>query len=164
MMTIAVALCAAAPAAQAADPVGAAVTAANNYRARHHVPPLRLDPSVSRVAQDWAAQLQSRGGLQHRPDTQYGENLFWGSSGSESVERVARLAVDSWYGEGRGYNYAQDYTGSNGALHFTALVWKSSTRVGVGISQGRNGTYVVVNFAPAGNVVGEFRANVLPPR
>ena len=50
------------------------------------------------------------------------------------------------------------------ALHFTALVWKSTERIGVGLSQGRNGSYLVVNFAPAGNVLGQFRTNVRPAR
>ena len=43
------------------------------------------------------------------------------------------------------------------------MVWKASDRVGVGLKQGTNGTYVVVNFAQRGNTLNRFVANVLPP-
>lgn len=130
---------------------------------------MRLDSSVTRVAQEWANQQQSRGGPgQHRPNTPYGENLFWGSSGGESADSFVRAAANAWYNENRGYDYKREHTGSNinsnKALHFTALVWKSTDRIGVGLSQGRNGSYLMVNFAPAGNMLGEFKANVRPPR
>ncbi|KJK46979.1 hypothetical protein UK23_21740 [Lentzea aerocolonigenes] len=141
----------------------------NQYRARHGAPPVRLDSSVSQVAQDWANRLQSRGGpSQHRPNNQFGEDIFWGSGGGENPDGFSRHGIDAFYGEGRGYNYSQEWNGSNinqnHALHFTALVWRSTNRIGVGLAQGRNGSYLVVNFAPAGNVLGQFRANVLPPR
>lgn len=169
MLVIVVGVCTAAPAAQAAGPADTLLSAINTYRARHGVPAVRLDSSVTRVAQEWANQQQSRGGPgQHRPNTLYGENLFWGSSGSESAGRFVSTAANAWYNENRGYDYSREYTspniGSNRALHFTALVWKSTDRIGVGLSQGRNGSYLVVNFAPAGNVLGQFKTNVRPPR
>lgn len=58
--------------------------------------------------------------------------------------------------------------------HFTALVWKSSTKVGFGFSQGAdsrvisgktwNGRsiYVVANYQATGNVIGQYATNVLP--
>ncbi len=42
------------------------------------------------------------------------------------------------------------------------MVWKSTTKMGVGKATGSNGwTYVVVNYSPAGNVQGQFSSNVL---
>ncbi|MFM9445583.1 hypothetical protein [Streptomyces acidiscabies] len=47
---------------------------------------------------------------------------------------------------------------------FSQVVWKSSARIGVGMAKTTNGkTYVVVDYAPAGNVAGQYAANVLPP-
>ena len=56
--------------------------------------------------------------------------------------------------------------------HFTQLVWKSSTSIGLGMAVGKhlnkNAYYCTAQYSPAGNVVGNnnqyFRDNVLPAR
>jgi hypothetical protein len=43
----------------------------------------------------------------------------------------------------------------------TQLLWKSSTKLGVGISQSPNGMYnVVANYDPRGNMIGSFADNL----
>ena len=43
-------------------------------------------------------------------------------------------------------------------------MWKDSTELGVGMARNRNGeVYVVCNYNPAGNFLGSFTENVLPP-
>lgn len=43
-------------------------------------------------------------------------------------------------------------------------MWRSSTELGVGMARNRNGeVYVVCNYNPAGNFLGSFMENVLPP-
>lgn len=43
----------------------------------------------------------------------------------------------------------------------TQLLWKSSTKMGVGVSKNANGTYnVVANYDPIGNVQGFFKENL----
>lgn len=45
--------------------------------------------------------------------------------------------------------------------HMTQLLWNSSLKMGVGVSLGADGMYyVVANYDPAGNVVGEFMNNL----
>lgn len=47
--------------------------------------------------------------------------------------------------------------------HFTQVVWRDSTELGVGMARNRNGeVYVVCNYNPAGNFLGSFTDNVLP--
>lgn len=121
---------------------------------------------MSRTAQEWADHLHETDGFEHRPNNAYGENLYWVGSRTRAVDTVATKALDNWYGESRGYNYTREMTSDNvdySVLHFTAMVWKASDRVGVGLKQGTNGTYVVVNFAQRGNTLNRFVANVLPP-
>ncbi|MEU0884285.1 CAP family protein [Lentzea sp. NPDC005914] len=152
--------------ALASDPVAKTVELLNAYRAKHGVAPLSLDSEVSRTAQEWADHLHETDGFEHRPDNPYGENLYWTSSRTRAIDTVATKALANWYGESRGYDYAKEMTQSTvdyGVLHFTAMVWKSSDRVGVGLKQGANGTYVVLNFAARGNTLTQFVANVLPP-
>lgn len=152
--------------ALAADPVTKTVELLNAYRAKHGVAPLSLDSEVTRTAQEWADHLHETDGFEHRPDNPYGENLYWTGSRTRAIDTVATNALNNWYSESRGYDYATEMTASNidySVLHFTAMVWKSSDRVGVGLKQGSNGTYVVLNFAARGNTLNQFVANVLPP-
>lgn len=160
------ALAAPAPAAQAADPVAKTVELLNAYRAKHGAPPLSLDSEVTHTAQEWADHLHETKAFEHRPDNLYGENLYWSGTSTRAIDRVATNALEKWYAESRGYDYTREMTASNinyNVLHFTAMVWQSSDRVGVGLKQGANGTYVVVNFAPRGNTLNHFVANVHPP-
>ncbi|WP_394617665.1 CAP family protein [Lentzea sp. JNUCC 0626] len=153
------------PTAHASDPFTKTAELINAHRAKHGVPPLSLDSEVSRTAQEWADHLQSTNRFEHRPNNTYGENLYEAGR-NRPIDTVIGKALDDWYGESRRYDYDKEMTPSTvdlSVLHFTAMVWKSSDRVGVGISQGRNGTYVVVNFAERGNTLNRFKANVLPP-
>lgn len=101
-----------------------------------------------------------------------GENLYasYTTAASIATDTLANSALNSWYGEVAKYNYANPgFAASTG--HFTQVVWKSSTQLGCGAAQGTktiNGTeykafYVVCHYAPAGNVTGQFPANVLQP-
>lgn len=56
---------------------------------------------ISKYAQSWADHLAEKNLFTHRTNGPYGENLFW-SSGDAS----AKVACDSWYSEGNGYNYS----------------------------------------------------------
>ena len=48
--------------------------------------------------------------------------------------------------------------------HFSQVVWVGSRAVGFGRSQASDGTvYVVGQYSPAGNYVGQWPNNVLPP-
>ena len=50
------------------------------------------------------------------------------------------------------------------AGHFTQVVWKGSEELGIGKAADSKGrVYVVANYAPAGNFIGDFAANVSRP-
>jgi len=65
-----------------------------------------------------------------------------------------------WYDEVTNPGYDFKNPGfSSGIGHFTALVWKSSTKLGCGIS----GVYVVCRYCDGpGNYMGQFPDNVFP--
>jgi hypothetical protein len=47
--------------------------------------------------------------------------------------------------------------------HFTQVVWKGSTELGMAWAKSAKGTtYVVANYRPAGNMMGDFENHVLP--
>jgi len=165
VIAVAAALVFPTPPAHASDLVAKTVELLNSYRAKHGVAPLSLDSEVSRTAQEWADHLHATKRFEHRPDNAYGENLYK-TGRTKPIDSVIVKALEDWYGESRGYDYGKEMTQSYvdySVLHFTAMIWRSSDRVGVGLTQGRNGTYVVLNFAERGNTLGHFRANVLSP-
>lgn len=48
--------------------------------------------------------------------------------------------------------------------HFTQMVWKGSEQLGCGsVTTSSGALYVVCNYSPPGNYIGEFVANVLQP-
>ena len=54
-----------------------------------------------------------------------------------------------------------------GTGHFTQVVWRSTTDLGIGIGEGKVGnmfcTWIVGRYSPAGNVQGYYRENVMRP-
>lgn len=147
----------------------------NAYRSIHRSPAMTLNNSVNSTAQTWADRLAYTGTFAHSSSAQRngaGENLFvyYTTATSITSDNLAKGAIDSWYNEVKLYNYAAPgFSAATG--HFTQVVWKGSTLLGCGASKGTktlNGTrynafYVVCHYSPAGNVLGQFPANVLKP-
>jgi hypothetical protein len=47
--------------------------------------------------------------------------------------------------------------------HFTQVIWKESTELGIAKAKGKNGsTYIVANYNPGGNMMGDYKDNVFP--
>jgi uncharacterized protein YkwD len=144
----------------------AIVRSHNQLRARHGAPPLTLDDALNAYAQNWAHQLAASRTFRHSAGN-YGENLYYASSSSDiDAAAVAGGAIDSWYNESKRYRYGSGFSAATG--HFTQLVWKGSVRLGCGMARvadgSMNSVYIVCSYDPPGNVTGEFRQNVLPPR
>ncbi|WP_055077241.1 CAP family protein [Pseudanabaena sp. 'Roaring Creek'] len=147
----------------------------NTYRSIHHSPAMSLNSSVNSTAQAWADNLAATGTFAHSSSAQRngaGENLYvyYTTAPSIASDTLAKNAIDSWYNEVKLYNYATPgFSSATG--HFTQVVWKGSTKLGCGASKGTktlsgrmyNAFYVVCQYSPAGNVIGQFPANVLKP-
>ena len=135
----------------------------NLYRRRHGVPDLVLSARVSQVAQRYAEHLARTDTFQHSQGSGFGENLYYSWSSSPNTVISGNSAVDSWYSEVSKYNYGRPgFSFETG--HFTQVVWKSSRELGVGAARSRSGkVYVVANYSPPGNYLGQFPANVLHP-
>lgn len=70
-------------------------------------------------------------------------------------------ATGSWYDEIVDYDFQHpDFSSSTG--HFTQVVWKETEQLGVGISLTKDGksVYVVAQYFPPGNILGDFETNV----
>lgn len=77
-------------------------------------------------------------------------------------------AVDAWGNEESMYHYMQPgFSEETG--HYTQLVWQATTTVGCGAvlcdneaTGGVHGWYLVCEYYPPGNVIGNFSSNVAP--
>lgn len=138
----------------------------NEFRKKHNVPDLVLDPVLNGVAQSWASQLGKSDKFGHNPSTKYGENVYCMWSSDRNAHPNPKDVCRSWYDEIRDFNfgYEERYKGRATTGHFTQVVWKSSKRLGVGLAKTRTGKVVVVcNYEPCGNVAGQYNANVPRP-
>jgi pathogenesis-related protein 1 len=122
----------------------------NKIRAEVGVGPVKWSPTLAKFAQAWADELARTGEFDHNPDYKYGENLWSGSGGGLNV----LSCVPRWYREKE--KYTPGTPGGDEAGHYTQMVWKKTTEIGVGkavyTTGRRKGALVVVaNYNPKGN-------------
>ncbi|XP_077576906.1 GLI pathogenesis-related 2, like [Stigmatopora nigra] len=134
----------------------------NEYRKRHQAPGLKLSNKLNREAARYAESLAITRILKHSEESSKGscgENLAWAS-----YDQSGNDVTDRWYDEVKHYNFSSPgFTSGTG--HFTAMVWKNSTTLGVGKAVASDGSsFVVARYIPAGNITnqGHFENNVLP--
>ncbi len=131
---------------------------------------MEFDTELVEYAKSRAALVSTENYLNHGHKglrSGVGENLSWQAS-STQVPGAPASAVDSWYSEIKDYDFSLPApVDSSKTGHFTQLVWKGSTRIGAGRVCGQGGewfeTYVAVVFSPAGNMAGQYQANVAAP-
>jgi hypothetical protein len=137
----------------------------NNYRARHQSPPLTWDETIATFAQQWSFYLLSNNLFQHSGSALYGENLAYFEGYGNDIVVLLKKAIDNWYNEITLYNFTNPGY-KQGTGHFTCLVWKSSTKFGMGFSidpSNNNKVDITFNSEPPGNYQGQFAQNVLAP-
>jgi len=123
-------------------------------------PPLEWSTDLAKYAQAWADHLANDQGceMKHRPRDGkwkqiHGENIFWGSASSYS----AQDASESWYSEIKDYKHGP-LTQANWypAGHYTQMVWKNTTKVGIAQAVCKTGAIIIVaNYDPPGNYMGQ---------
>jgi uncharacterized protein YkwD len=124
------------------------LNAHNEKRAENGSPDLSWSDELASYAQAYADKYDCSGTLTHSGG-KYGENLGLGYTTTG--------VVDAWYDEKSYYNPS-----SPAASHFTQVVWKSTTKLGCAKITCDNiwGQYTICSYDPAGNVGGQYAANV----
>ena len=131
----------------------------NQYRDLHGVPPVTWNDTLAAYAANYATQCST----QHSGSPDYGENLAYGGYTNPAYY------IYLWYNEETSYNYSNPgFSTSTG--HFTQVVWADTAQIGCGWVTSCAGTlgadypnYLACEYAPYGNVDGEYAANVPPP-
>lgn len=120
---------------------------------------LQWSTELAKYAQEWADNLAKRGcKMEHRPHEGtfkqiHGENIFWGMG----TEYSALDASKGWYDEIKDYKH-EPLNENNWSIagHYTQMVWKNTTSVGIAKATCKGGeTVIVANYDPAGNYIGQ---------
>ncbi|XP_044009947.1 venom allergen 5-like [Aphidius gifuensis] len=125
------------------------------------IPPIYWDDDLAKVAQRWANQCTFGHDKCRDTDTfQAGQNLVRVSNSNGYKSSMTDL-VTMWYNEVVHFN-PQDVTHfvfSKTTGHYSQLVWGTTTNIGCGVAKYFDGkwynTYLVCNYGPPGNWVGE---------
>lgn len=147
--------------AGAADPLaGRILFGHNSARAALGATPLSWDPALATGAAAWAQYLARGGWFGHsdrkgRPGI--GENLWMGTRGAYSIDQM----IGQWAAERRYFKrgiYPDNSITGNWlhVVHYTQMVWPTTTRVGCARASGRGRDYLVCRYAPKGNVDGRL--------
>ena len=130
------------------------------YRRQHRTRPLVWSDELALGAKEWAEHLACANSLEHTEVKGVGENL----ASVQGKELTGSEIAEMWYREATDYNFEVPAFNAK-CGNFTNVVWASSREFGVAKSLSDDGThYVVARYKPMGNVVGEFKENVKPPR
>ncbi|XP_022220824.2 Golgi-associated plant pathogenesis-related protein 1 isoform X2 [Drosophila obscura] len=127
----------------------------NEYRKKHSAPDLTLDQELSNGAESYAKELAEKDVFEHSKAPGLGENLYLTYGGDPND------CVKEWYDEISLYDFKKPGFAMNTG-HFTQVVWKSTTKLGMGKAASKGGKiYVVGRYQPQGNILGKFEQNVL---
>jgi uncharacterized protein YkwD len=131
----------------------------NKVRNDVGVSPLSWSSEISKYSQEWADYLAENGcHLKHRSPTdiktkRYGENIGWSSSSNYTLLDASKawqseissfkneiLTDENWYKAG----------------HYSQMVWRNTTQIGMGIAKCTDSSIIVVaNYNPPGNYMGQ---------
>ncbi|VVC38433.1 Hypothetical protein CINCED_3A010766 [Cinara cedri] len=131
----------------------------NKYRLKHGVGALVLSNKLSNNAMKWAKKMLQENKMYHQSNSLFGENLYTATG----MQVTAEMPFFAWYNEGKNYDYSKEPSNLS-AGHFTQCVWKNTKSMGIAIVKNKSKTFVAAEYYPPGNVIGQFRSNVLKPR
>ena len=146
----------------------------NYYRKYHQSVPMELTQKLNDYAQQYAETLAEKDEMQHSTKEARekiygdwtGENLYYFWTSQIDLTITGAAAVDDWYDEIKDYDFQNGKSKNGGVVgHFTQVLWKDSTQLGIGVAKSsKNSVYVVGNYHPGGNFNNNDLKNVFPAK
>jgi hypothetical protein len=147
----------------------AALDAHNDARAVVGTADLTWDASLAAEALAYAKTLASSGTFQHSGVSGEGENLYMQSGSTSPLANAVKSFVSEkslYSGQAISSTNYQSFGHYSKCLLLHAnenltnsetaqVVWKDTTKVGMGVAKGSTGTYVVARYKTPGNFIGE---------
>jgi pathogenesis-related protein 1 len=126
------------------------LAAQNAVRTQVGIAPLGWSDRLAARAQEWADTLVARKQFIHRPQSEFGENLYEIKGAAGSVAQV----VKAWAAESGNYDYTRNRCrGVCG--HYTQIVWRDTKEAGCGVARSEGREVWVCDYDPPGNLVGK---------
>jgi hypothetical protein len=127
----------------------------NLIRARHNADPLAFDDEAADHAKSCVQAGMDSGNMTHcyglnNDGIDDGQCISWGTVGYWDM----KIGVDKWMEEES--EYSAEFT----ACHYTQIIWKASTGVGIAMGQSGGSYYICMNFTPPGNQYNQYADNV----
>ncbi|CEF62185.1 CAP domain-containing protein [Strongyloides ratti] len=113
----------------------------NTYRSSHSSRPLAESYGLSKIAQDRANSISVTNVINHGLYDEYEELI----SVTELLQ--APLIVKKWYDESMYYNFRFGISNER-CRNFVKLVWKGTTKIGIGVAKSGCKIYIVVLLNP----------------
>ena len=146
----------------------------NYYRKYHQSVPMELTQELNDYAQQYAETLAEKDQMEHSTKEARekiygdwtGENLYYFWTSQIDLTITGAAAVDDWYDEIKDYDFQNGKSKNGGVVgHFTQVLWKDSTQLGIGVAKSsKNSVYVVGNYHPGGNFNNNELKNVFPAK
>ena len=140
-----------------ADFVSDCVNAQNGYRGQYGENGFNWADDLAASAQNWANNLANTNSFYHSGTDGVGENLAAGTSGYYDTNALVKM----WGDEGQyfiqGCTFPDCSTTGNweDVGHYTQMVWRNTNEVGCGIASGNGMDYLVCQYRPPGNYMGQ---------
>ncbi|XP_078370532.1 uncharacterized protein LOC144654307 [Oculina patagonica] len=150
----------------------------NEYRAKHGVPPLKWNAKLQEDAQKWANYLTTINRMEHDTGVGYGENIAYFQPGDPTKMPIqcqgpktpncvqCREMVADWYAEESNFDYNTGESKGGVITHFTQVVWKATTEMGMVTALSADKWFTVARYTPKGNMLPaeNFKKNVPRPQ
>ena len=119
--------------------------------------PLEWSDTLAQEAQEWANYLSANGLFEHSGTQGEGENLWMGTSYAFSfTQMIQSFGNEQQYFIGGTFPDVSQTGNWTDVGHYTQMVWRDTTHVGVAGVDGGDGNYrLVCRYSPPGNVSGE---------
>ena len=136
----------------------------NEYREKHGVPLLILNPSLTTKANEYANLMVENNCIMNKEIEYMGEKCGKNIFIKKCQNYDWKIVCDEWYKEINEYNFIDmKKNNKEKCKNFTQLIWKETKEVGFGWAHSNTGNLCVVGvYYPCGNIEGEYKENVLP--
>lgn len=134
----------------------------NNYRKKHNSGDLTYDEVLTNKAQQNAIIMLKEKKLKYNNED-YSQVLYclW-TCRNQKMENIFN-GINKCYNESKIYNFSE-YSISNAkkCKNFTALIWKESTKIGIGYAYVNGKCVLCLYLTNKGNIPALYNTNVLP--
>lgn len=134
----------------------------NEYREKHGVPLLILNPSLITKASEYASYMAENNGVINQEIEYMGEKCGKNISVRNDISYDGKIIFDEWYKEIKQYNFNDIKKNDlEKVKNFTQLIWKETKEVGFGWAHSNKGIFYIIGvYYPCGNIEGEYKENV----